>query len=323
MSQLAIVFPGQGSQSIGMLSQLAEQYPIIVNTFNLVSEQLGYDLWQLTQMGPENQLNQTENTQVIMLTANVALFRLLKSLGFAEFSYMAGHSLGEYAALVCANSISLVDAANLVLKRAQLMQKAVPVGLGAMAAIVGLTNEQVEKICQDSSTEKNCVTPANFNAIGQVVIAGHTDAVNKAIKLAEQHDARLAKIIPVSVPCHCPLLAEIALEFSESLNNANFKTPENAVISNVDLSIYQSVLQIRQLLKEQLFKPVRWVETIQLIASKQITNFIECGPNKVLNGLNKRIDKSLVTLNVNDPASVDHLLAQFKNYRNIAIKEFE
>lgn len=309
MTTLGLVFPGQGSQSIGMLSELADKYSLISDTFTRVSDKLGIDVWQLVQQGPVDVLNQTQHTQVVMLTADVAVFRLLQKKSEKKVAMMAGHSLGEYAALVCANAIGLVDAAVLVAKRGELMQKTVPSGQGAMAAIVGLSDTDVQTICIEASTDTEQVTPANFNAIGQVVIAGHTAAVERAMAQAEQMEARLAKIIPVSVPCHCPLLTDAANEFEEYLARAPFITPDTAVISNVDLSTYQSVEQIRLLLKEQLYKPVRWVETIQYMQSRGINYFIECGPGKVLSGLIKRIDKSLIAANINDESSLEHVLS--------------
>jgi [acyl-carrier-protein] S-malonyltransferase len=310
MNNLAFVFPGQGSQFLGMLAGLAEQYPFIIDHFTLVSERVGYDLWQLTQEGPESKLNQTEFTQVAMLTADVAIYNLLKKTGLGPVKMMAGHSLGEYAALVAADAIDLTDAAVLVEKRGQLMQKSVPLGQGAMAAIVGLEEEVVETLCLQASSSESQVTPANYNAIGQIVIAGHTSAVEKAVMLADKVGARLAKIIPVSVPCHCPLLKEAAEAFEEHLAQVKFKIPLIPVISNVDLSIYKSVDQIRILLKEQLFLPVRWVETIQLMKQNHIETIVESGPGKVLNGLIKRIDRDLTVMSVNDKASLEQALIQ-------------
>lgn len=294
MMNYAIVFPGQGSQFVGMLADLAAIYPDIKNTFSEVSDHLHYDIWQMVQQGPEEVLNQTEHTQVAMLTADVALFRILKSKQPLAPSMMAGHSLGEYAALVCADAVSLVDAAKLVQTRGRLMQQAIPMGVGAMAAIVGLSDEQVRQICIQSTNAIEQVTPANYNAIGQVVIAGHSAAVQRAIILAETQQARMAKIIPVSVPCHCELLKPAAEQFAEALAQAKLQIPTGTVISNVDLSAYQSVEQIRTLLQQQLYSPVRWVETIQKMQQAGIATIIECGPGKVLSGLIKRIDKSLV-----------------------------
>ncbi len=310
MLNLAIVFPGQGSQSVGMLAELADNYPLIIDYFSQVSNKLGYDLWRLTQQGPDAQLNQTEYTQVAMLTADVAVFKLMQKRGLSAVQMMAGHSLGEYAALVCANAINLPDAAQLVAKRGQFMQSNMPLGQGAMAAIIGLTDEQVELTCKQASTQEYQVCPANYNALDQIVIAGHTVAVEQAIVIAEQQGARLAKRIPVSVPCHCPLLTDAAAAFAEYLGQANFRIPEVAVISNVDLSIYRSIPQIRTLLKEQLYRPVRWVETIQLMKKNEVEWIIESGPGKVLTGLIKRIERNLRTMSVNDTSSLNEVLAQ-------------
>jgi len=298
MTNQAIVFPGQGSQFVGMLADLVTAYPDIKHSFTEVSDHLHYDVWHLIQNGPEETLNQTEHTQVAMLTANVALFRVFKSQYSESPHRMAGHSLGEYAALVCAEAISLVDAAKLVQIRGQLMQQTIPMGMGAMAAIVGLSDDQVREICVQSTTDSEQVSPANYNAIGQVVIAGHHAAVIKAIGLAEAQDARMAKLIPVSVPCHCSLLKPAAVKFAQALAEAPFALPKYAVISNVDLSIYDSVEQIRSLLQQQLYSPVRWVETIQMMRQQGIETILECGPGKVLSGLVKRIDKSLQAVSV-------------------------
>ncbi len=300
LSLQAVIFPGQGSQSVGMMSDLAAKYPLIQTTFDSVSQTLGYDLWRLVQDGPSETLNQTEHTQVAMLAADVAMYRVLKEHVDFEASMMAGHSLGEYAALVCADAIDLSAAAVLVQRRGQLMQQNVPLGKGAMAAIVGLSDDVVIELCQDASSSSVMVTPANYNAIGQVVVAGHTEAVEKAIELAKSLNARLATLIPVSVPCHCPLLEEAASYFAEALATAPFKSPNLPVISNVDLSVYESPEQIRSLLQQQLFSPVRWVETIQLMQRKGIQLVVECGPGRVLCGLVKRIDSTLASKQVFD-----------------------
>ncbi|CAM2898344.1 ACP S-malonyltransferase [Legionella worsleiensis] len=310
MTNTAFVFPGQGSQSVGMLSDFSLQYPIVTDVFAEASEAVGYDLWDLIQNGPVEKLNQTEHTQAAMLTSDVAVFRLLIQQGFPHPLIMAGHSLGEYAALVCANSLSLSDAVRLVARRGQVMQNAIPLGLGAMAAIVGLTDEQVNTLCVEASTEEEKVTPANYNAIGQIVVAGHTPAVERMIKLANDAEARLAKIIPVSVPCHCPLLTEAAELFAQDLAQTDFKNPAIDVISNVDLSVYYSADHIRKQLKEQLYSPVRWVETIQMFKNRGIDLIIECGPGKVLNGLVKRIDRSLNVISVYDTISLDQVVDQ-------------
>lgn len=312
MLSTAFVFPGQGSQSIGMLSDFVPQYPIITEVFAEASAAAGYDLWQLIQNGPNEQLNQTEHTQVVMLTADVAVCKLLFQLGVPYPKLMAGHSLGEYAALVCADSISLADAVKLVAQRGQLMQSAVPMGEGAMAAIVGLTDEQVSALCDQASSLNERVSPANYNAIGQVVVAGHTPAVARLILLAEEQGARLAKVIPVSVPCHCSLLSEVAEKFAEHLAQVEFKKPIVDVVSNVDLSIYQSATHIRKQLKEQLYSPVRWVETIQLFKNCGVELIVECGPGKVLHGLTKRIDRTLSAISVYDTISLDQLIEQLQ-----------
>ena len=293
MMNYAVVFPGKGSQYVGMLTDLAEIHPEIKATFSDVSDHLHYDVWQIVQQGPEDVLNQTEHTQVAMLTADVALFRVLQHHKPFMPKMMAGHSLGEYAALVCAEVMSLVDAAKLVQTRGRLMQQAIPLGVGAMAAIVGLTDEQVRDICLQSSQDNEQVTPANYNAIGQVVIAGHIAAVQRAMGLAETYQAKMARLIPVSVPCHCTLLKPAAEKFADALAQTPMSPPKGTVISNVDLSIYHSVEQIRALLQQQLYSPVRWVETIQMMQKAGVETIIECGPGKVLSGLIKRIDKSL------------------------------
>lgn len=310
MVNTAFVFPGQGSQSVGMLSDFSLQYPIITDIFAESSEAVGYDLWNLIQKGPEDKLNQTEHTQVAMLTSDVAVHRLLMQQGVPAPQIMAGHSLGEYAALVCADSLTLADAAKLVARRGQVMQNAIPMGMGAMAAVVGLTDEQVSALCDEASLEDQIVTPANYNAIGQVVVAGHTSAVNRLVELADEAGARLAKVIPVSVPCHCPLLSDAAELFYEHLTAINFKVPSIDVVSNVDLGIYHSTQHIRDRLKEQLYSPVRWVETIQLFKSMNIELVIECGPGKVLSGLTKRIDRSLSAISVYDTISLDQVVEQ-------------
>lgn len=301
MNNFAVVFPGQGSQFVGMLGDLAAIYPEIKATFSLVSEHLHYDVWKMVQEGPEERLNQTEHTQVAMLTADVALFLLLQNQNKGMMpSMMAGHSLGEYAALVCAEAITLQDAAKLVQIRGQLMQETIPFGMGSMAAIIGLSDEQVRDICIQSTQSHEQVTPANYNALGQVVVAGHTAAVLRAIALAESNQARMAKLIPVSVPCHCELLKPAAEKFADALAKTPMQVPKTTVISNVDLSEYQSVEQIRSLLQQQLYCPVRWVETIQLMQKKGIETLLECGPGKVLSGLIKRINKSLNVTTVQD-----------------------
>lgn len=305
----AYVFPGQGSQFVGMLAELAQHHPVVLQTFQVVSDHLGYDVWSLIQEGPEQRLNQTEFTQVAMLTADVAVYKVWQSMHSTQPMIMAGHSLGEYAALVCAGALQLENAAWLVSQRGKIMQAHVPTGKGAMAAIVGLTDAQVEAICSEATNEVSQVSPANFNAIGQVVIAGHTQAVERAIVLAEAQQARLAKIIPVSVPCHCALLKEAAHEFAACLAQVEFKMPEVPVISNVTAASYTDVASLRSLLQSQLYAPVRWVETIQSMANAGVVEILELGPGKVLTGLIKRIDKTLFAMAINDENTLQQALS--------------
>jgi [acyl-carrier-protein] S-malonyltransferase len=316
MLNTAFVFPGQGSQSIGMLSDFPSHQALVEKTCTEVSEHVGYDVWQLMQQGPEERLNQTEYTQVVVLTADVAVFRILQAVHRISPQSMAGHSLGEYAALVCAESLTLADAAVLVAKRGELMQQTVPMGQGAMAAIIGLDDVQVQVLCKQVSDEDLQVSPANYNAIGQVVIAGHAVAVEKAIQRANEIGARMAVAIPVSVPCHCPLLSEAATLFAHELEKTPFQVPRYPVISNVDLSLYESVDQIRTLLTQQLCAPVRWVETIQKIQERGIDQIVECGPGKVLSGLVKRIDKSLKAVSVYDELSLESWVSAQVSSRN-------
>ena len=306
-TQVAFVFPGQGSQSLGMLASLAKDYPLVTALFNDVSDELGYDVWRLTQEGPLAQLNETEYTQVALLVADVAVFRVLQQQGLNP-AVLAGHSLGEYAALVCADALHLRDAARLVQTRGRLMQQTVPLGRGAMAAIVGLTDDDVIKLCDEASTKDEIVSPANYNALGQVVVAGDTKAVERVIIAAEIAQARLAKIIPVSVPCHCDLLKPAAQAFEKAIQSVALELPRWPVLSNVNVQPYDTIESIRTLLPLQLYSPVRWVETIQAIKNLGVSLVIECGPGKVLSGLIKRIDKSIQTLSVNDPASVGEAL---------------
>lgn len=304
---IASVFPGQGSQHRGMLSDLADHFPQVSADFDAVSDRLGYDLWQLIQEGPDERLNQTEHTQAAMLTSDVVVYRILEQMTPIKPLMMAGHSLGEYAALVCAGAIDLLDAAELVSNRGRLMQETVPLGVGTMAAIVGLSDDTIQTLCEQASQGVEQVTAANYNAVGQVVIAGHTPAVERALLLAEELGARMAKVIPVSVPCHCPLLIEAADRFEDYLNAVSINTPSVPVISNVDLSVYETPEQIRRLLKAQLYRPVRWVEIIQQMKHRGIQYVIECGPGRVLSGLLKRIDSSLIGMNINDVASLEQV----------------
>lgn len=290
MMRLACMFPGQGSQTVGMLKALAENDPVVKDTFSQAEKVLGIDYWNMVQNGPESALNDTLNTQVVMLIADVAMYRYLRKSGMPQPAMMAGHSLGEYAALVCSEAIAFEDALRLVQTRAELMQKAVTGVEGAMAAIIGLSNEEVSGVCQQLTTEfpDKVLSPANFNASGQVVIAGHMFLVEKAIAIFDSLGARMAKLIPVSVPCHCDLMRPAIEDFSHALAQYDFYPPKCAVVSNVDLSLYQNADDIRNLLSKQLYMPVRWTEILALFVEKGMDSCIECGPGKVLSGLAKR-----------------------------------
>ena len=291
-SSLAIVFPGQGSQSIGMMNKLAETNAIIKDTFDIASEVLGYDLWECVTKGPESKLNKTEVTQPALLVADVATWKLWQEKTSQIPAVLAGHSLGEYSALVCANVIDYEKAIKLVANRGRCMQKAVPEGSGAMAAILGLDEAQVNAVCIESA-EGEIVSAANFNSPGQIVIAGNKSAVERAIDAAKGAGAKRAILLPVSVPSHCLLMKEAADEFASALNNIQFKDADIPVIQNVDAQARTSAAEIKPVLLEQLYKPVRWVDTIHAMSKSNIQKVIECGPGKVLAGLIKRIERSL------------------------------
>jgi [acyl-carrier-protein] S-malonyltransferase len=304
---LAFVFPGQGSQSIGMLSELASNYTEVKQTFERASDALGLDLWSIVTQGPEADLNQTQITQPAMLAAGVAVWELWCKLSPIRPEWMAGHSLGEYTALVCAGALKFEDAIKLVSIRGQLMQKSVPAGTGAMAAILGLEDHQVISIC--SQVENNEVVSAvNFNAPGQVVIAGNTAAVERAMQAAKDAGAKRALLLPVSVPSHCELMLSAAEELDSHLQSITFNTAKSTLIHNVDVASHSAPEVIRNALKEQLFKPVRWVDTIKFMHEQGVTSFVECGPGKVLLGLNKRIVKEAEHMAIYDSESLNKLL---------------
>lgn len=296
----AFVFPGQGSQAIGMLADIAKDHYIIKDTFVEASDALGYDLWQLTQEGPKEQLDQTDKTQPAILTASIALWRLWGNQGGAQPSYMAGHSLGEYSALVAAQSLPFSEAVKLVELRGQLMQKAVPVGQGAMAAILGLTDEDVREACAEAA-QGQVVSAVNFNAPGQVVIAGNTEAVTQAIEICSAKGAKRALPLPVSVPSHCDLMRPAAEEFAASLSAATWKNPSIAIVQNVTADVSRDLQTLKENLLAQLYSPVRWVESVQLLAKLGVTSLVECGPGKVLGGLNKRCTKELANYSLETP----------------------
>ncbi|MDZ7735968.1 MAG: ACP S-malonyltransferase [Gammaproteobacteria bacterium] len=305
---LAFVFPGQGSQSIGMLAELQPLNTIVHKTFAEASEILGYDLWQLVQNGPEEQLNDTRRTQPAMLVAGIAVWRLWKARGGPAPQYLAGHSLGEYSALVAADAIRFADAVRLVEQRGEYMQAAVAPGAGAMAAILGLDDEQVIEVCAGAAGREH-VSAANFNAPGQVVIAGDSAAVDRAIEAAKSTGAKRAIPLPVSVPSHCELMRPAAERLAEQLESITIDSPAIPVIHNADVSTHELAGDIRRALTEQLFRPVRWVETIKILKDKGVQHVVECGPGKVLAGLNKRIDREMEALPVHDPASLETALA--------------
>jgi [acyl-carrier-protein] S-malonyltransferase len=299
-NKLAFVFPGQGSQTVAMLSDFAENN-IVQATFEEASKALGYDLWQLVSQGPAEKLNQTNFTQPALLTASVALWRLWQSESEVKPAIMAGHSLGEYSALVCAGVISLSDAVVLVEKRGEFMQACVPEGVGAMAAVIGLADEDIIKAC-DEAMETQVVSAVNFNSPGQVVIAGHKEAVERAGVLCKAAGAKRVLPLPVSVPSHCALMSDAAAKLAIELELITFNQPEIAVVNNVDVAEEITGDAIKAALVKQLYSPVRWSETISLLASDGIDKVVEVGPGKVLQGLNKRINKSLhsVSLNTSD-----------------------
>ena len=300
---LAIIFPGQGSQSVGMLSELAGQYPQVIETFSEASDMLGYDLWQLVSDGPAEELNRTDRTQPAMLAAGVAVWRVWQSKGGPAPAVMAGHSLGEYTALVCAGALVFADAVSLVPERGRCMQRAVPEGSGAMAAILGLDDEAVIDVCR-AAEEGSVVTAVNFNSPGQVVIAGDAAAVQRATQLAKERGAKRAVQLPVSVPSHCDLMRPAAAQFADHLRETAITTPVIPVLQNVDVVAHDDPAAIRDVLAQQLYSPVQWVRTIEAMRDRGITRLVEAGPGKVLAGLAKRIDRTLTAQPVFDPESL-------------------
>jgi len=306
-STLGMVFPGQGSQSVGMLAGLADAYPEVTATFSEASEVLGYDLWALVRDGPAEDLNRTDRTQPAMLAAGVAVWRVWQARAGGMPVVMAGHSLGEYTALVCAGTLNYAEAIGLVAERGRCMQDAVPAGSGAMAAILGLDDAAVAAVCAEAA-QGDIVTAVNFNSPGQVVIAGDAQAVQRATVLAKETGAKRAVPLPVSVPSHCALMQPAAERFAVYLKETTFGEPQIPVIQNVDVMVHDSPDTIRNALERQLYSPVQWVRTIEAMRERGVTRIIEVGPGKVLAGLCKRIDKSLTALPVHDPDSLDTAL---------------
>ena len=305
MKKFAMVFPGQGSQTVGMLAELAGDYPIVQETFKQASETLGYDLWQLVQEGPTEELNKTWQTQPALLTASVAVYRVWQQK-YPELKpeVMAGHSLGEYSALVCAGVLDFQDAVKLVELRGKLMQQAVPEGTGAMYAIIGLDNEAIINACKQAE-QSEVVSAVNFNSPGQVVIAGAKAAVERAAALCKDAGAKRALPLAVSVPSHCALMKPAADQLSVSLESITLKAPTVSVLNNVDVKAETDADAIRNALVRQLYSPVRWTETVEKMSHSGVEVLVEIGPGKVLNGLTKRIVDSLQATSVNDVKSLD------------------
>lgn len=309
MHKFGFVFPGQGSQKLGMLGNLANEHSLITETFKEASDVLDIDLWETAQHDSENNLDQTHITQPVLLTASVAIWRLWQQQTQNRPAILAGHSLGEYSALVCAEVLSLSDAVRIVHQRGQFMQAAVPAGVGKMAAIVGLENYQIHEIC-DEAEKGEIVSAANFNSPGQTVIAGDAAAVDRAIILCKEAGAKRALPLNVSVPSHCALMKPAALELEKSLSEIAFAEPSIAVVQNVNAELGLTPESIKQNLIKQLYEPVLWVDCVNVIAKAGVTKLVECGPGKVLSGLIKRIDPSITCFGSDDPASLESAIAE-------------
>jgi [acyl-carrier-protein] S-malonyltransferase len=307
-ASLAFVFPGQGSQAVGMLAELAAAHPEVKATFDEASAGAGRDLWALSQQGPEEELNRTENTQPALLAASVAAWRVWQSVDGALPAMLSGHSLGEYSALVCAGALSLHDAAGLVAERGRLMQQAVPAGVGAMAAILGGDDDQIAQVCAEVA-QGEIVAPANFNSPGQLVIAGHAAAVDRAIARLAELGVKKAIRLAVSVPSHSMLMREAADRLGERMGTVAWSEPRVPVVQNADAQVHQGVDAIREALQRQLYLPVRWTQCVQALGAAGITRVVECGPGKVLSGLVKRIDKAIEARPIGTPDDLAAALA--------------
>lgn len=301
--KLAFVFPGQGSQSVGMM-QGFDSLPVVRKTIEEASDILKLDLWQMVTAGPAEVINQTINTQPVMLTAGVAVYRAWQGMGGSQPQFMAGHSLGEYTALVAAGALSFADALPLVRYRAEVMQEAVAEGVGGMAAILGLDDDAVRAVCAEAA-QGEVVEAVNFNSPGQVVIAGSKAAVERGMELAKARGAKRALPLPVSVPSHCALMKPAAAKLAEYLQSVAVKVPQVPVLHNADVKSYSGAAEIKDALVRQLYMPVRWVETVQALAAAGVTHVAECGPGKVLTGLNKRIVAELQGLALTDAAALE------------------
>jgi [acyl-carrier-protein] S-malonyltransferase len=305
---LAFVFPGQGSQSVGMLNALAAEFPVVRETFSEASQALGYDLWDIAANGPEEKLNQTQITQPVMLSAGVAVWRAWQVKQGPMPVFMAGHSLGEYTALTCAGALAFSDAVRLVADRGRFMQEAVPAGQGGMAAILGLDDDAVRKVCADAA-QGEVLAAVNFNSPGQVVIAGTAAAVARGVEAAKAAGAKRAVVLPVSVPSHCALMHPAAEKLAARLKGVLVGIPKIPVLHNVSVQSESDPARIREALVRQVETPVRWVETIQKMVADGVDRVVECGPGRVLTGLNKRIDRRADTLSVYDTATLPQALA--------------
>lgn len=311
MANFGFVFPGQGSQSVGMLSELSEKYEVVKNTFNEASQVLGYDLLKLVMEGPQEELSKTSITQPALLTASVALFRLWSQVSNEKPLVLAGHSLGEYSALTCAGVIDFKDAVKLVQYRGECMQEAVPQGVGAMAAVIGLADDVIIEACKEASQDEVC-SAVNFNSPGQVVIAGNKAAVDRAGEILKAKGAKRVLPLAVSVPSHCALMKPAADKLAKMLETIKFNAPTIPVINNVDVNKETDEAKIKDALVRQLYSPVRWVETVEKMKAEGVTTLVEMGSGKVLTGLIKRIAKDINSLACNDEASLQAALEATK-----------
>lgn len=306
--KFGMVFPGQGSQHVGMLAELAASFATVQATFREASAVVGYDLWQLVQAGPADQLALTHVTQPLMLTSSVAVWRVWQQQGGRQPVLMAGHSLGEYSALVCAGALDFASTVMLVRQRGEFMQSAVPVGTGTMAAVLGLDDAVVVQCCAQASNHEEVVTAANYNSPGQIVIAGHVAAIERAVALCKEAGAKRALLLPVSAPFHSPLMAPAAAQFAAVLAKVALQAPNIPVIQNYGLQSSSAPDEIRRNLVAQIANPVPWVATMNQFVDRKVVQLLEIGPGKVLTGLNKRINSTLETIAINDPASLNQAL---------------
>jgi [acyl-carrier-protein] S-malonyltransferase len=312
---IAFVFPGQGSQKVGMLAAAHERFGAVRDTFDEASEALGYDMWHLVQNGEQEALNLTETTQPVLLTASVALWRAWQASDGARPGIMAGHSLGEFSALVCAGSLAFTDAVRLVRQRGEFMQSAVPVGEGAMAAIIGLDDGVINATCADVAGRGGVVAAVNFNSPGQVVIAGQTAAVEAAVEALKAAGAKRAMPLPVSAPFHTELMKPAGERLAEAIAGVTIKTPGIPVVHNVHAQTESDPERIRALLVEQIYSPVQWTACVETMVGQGCSSIVECGPGKVLSGLNRRIDKSLQSFSLEEPDALDAALEALGDHK--------